>query len=574
MSQHSDERTLRSLTAPMRNAYFYGKLLDELHLRMEQSYFNRKRWLLNRLQLGAGVVCGLNVTAKDGLLCVSPGVAIDSLGREIIVPAEACVDPWVLTRKGCEEVKDPDRTKGEYKVHICISYRECQTDHVPVLVTDCNSAEQTAPSTIMESYCVEVRTDWPAALADSPSPELCAALLGEGKPEETHQGICSALADEPCTPPENGLCIVLATIALKDGEIGKINGCATRPLVFSNPELFEMILCLAKRASGTPGKDGIGLDPDLPKILDIGWEHEKKDGYDLYDFLTTFVPYYDKAGTFDDLKKAIRTLRKGDTIPYLTIFFNTLMEATVLTQKTCLLSLMIGFPVGMNFAIGLQGDVVYIDQIDPAARTPHTDERFSCAVVFMPSIRCITYLTNMLKAYVEKKVTLPALTLSVKLKGDFVYGAGAFDEGAVLDADNIGGRVGLSVDRPAVTAGLIKGGRNPSGNLTQGGDFESWFDLTVTTVEGDPGHWTHVNNRVEKRAAAAGPFALNFTALPVDINYAIEQQFRDAGLTKELAKKIVEERSTGRFKNYQDLVKRVNPGKEGLKILQSDEFFI
>ena len=50
---------LGHLVTPCRNNYFYGKLLDEFHLEMEQSYFNRHRWLLNRLSLGSGVLCGL-----------------------------------------------------------------------------------------------------------------------------------------------------------------------------------------------------------------------------------------------------------------------------------------------------------------------------------------------------------------------------------------------------------------------------------------------------------------------------------------------------------------------------------
>ena len=47
---------LRSLSTPARNNYFYGKLLDVRHFTLEQSYFNAKRWLMNRLTLGSGVV--------------------------------------------------------------------------------------------------------------------------------------------------------------------------------------------------------------------------------------------------------------------------------------------------------------------------------------------------------------------------------------------------------------------------------------------------------------------------------------------------------------------------------------
>ena len=80
------------LTLPKRNHFFYGKLLDEMHLRLEQNYFNGKRHLLNRLALGHGVLCGLEVVVEDGTVWVTPGVAIDRHGREIIVPEKVQID--------------------------------------------------------------------------------------------------------------------------------------------------------------------------------------------------------------------------------------------------------------------------------------------------------------------------------------------------------------------------------------------------------------------------------------------------------------------------------------------------
>ena len=82
---------LTRLVSPSRNRYYYGKLLDAYHLELEQSYGNSKRWLLNRLSLGAGVLCGLGVrlTPDRKRVRVLPGVAIDYWGREIIVPQES-----------------------------------------------------------------------------------------------------------------------------------------------------------------------------------------------------------------------------------------------------------------------------------------------------------------------------------------------------------------------------------------------------------------------------------------------------------------------------------------------------
>jgi len=65
-------------SAPVRNRYFYGKLLDVHHLEMEQRYFLEASHLINRLTLGSGVLCGLRVEAlEDGRVAVSPGVAVD-----------------------------------------------------------------------------------------------------------------------------------------------------------------------------------------------------------------------------------------------------------------------------------------------------------------------------------------------------------------------------------------------------------------------------------------------------------------------------------------------------------------
>ena len=61
MSDCNEHHKTGMLETPERNRYFYGKLLDEASLRMEQSYFNQKRWMMNRLGLGSGVLCGLQV---------------------------------------------------------------------------------------------------------------------------------------------------------------------------------------------------------------------------------------------------------------------------------------------------------------------------------------------------------------------------------------------------------------------------------------------------------------------------------------------------------------------------------
>jgi hypothetical protein len=68
-----------------RNHYFHGKLLGARDLADEQRYFNEKRWLINRMVVGWGVVCGLDVTVEGGRVIVRPGLALDCCGHELLV---------------------------------------------------------------------------------------------------------------------------------------------------------------------------------------------------------------------------------------------------------------------------------------------------------------------------------------------------------------------------------------------------------------------------------------------------------------------------------------------------------
>lgn len=161
---------------PQRNAYFYGKLMDVAHFQMEQDYFNAKRWMLNRLTLGTGIMCGLQVRVRDEQLCVARGVAIDGLGREIIVPNEVCLDPWRLTG-GCGQAESPLPRDQARQVELRLCYTECGADAQPVLAADCNTGELCEPGTIVEGYRLEV------CLAGDPQPQegpdWCAALQGK-----------------------------------------------------------------------------------------------------------------------------------------------------------------------------------------------------------------------------------------------------------------------------------------------------------------------------------------------------------------------------------------------------------
>jgi hypothetical protein len=263
---------LDALTSPKRNHYFYGKLLDELHLTMEQQYVNGKRWTLNRLALGSGVLCGLQVTSDGTKLTVSAGVAIDGHGREIIVPQTVTIDPWQAA--GTCEVTTTLDAGVTHTVYLALCFCERKTDFMPALFTDCDCEDPCAPSTIVEGYRLVVIEDTPPDVKLA-SDALCKALNDGGTAAVKRARICDLLTNTPtdCNGPSGEACVTLATMTLTDkGQITDFDDVSARSVVCSNELLFELLLCL-KGAKGDPGDPGTGLDPNLAKITFISWPH-------------------------------------------------------------------------------------------------------------------------------------------------------------------------------------------------------------------------------------------------------------------------------------------------------------
>jgi DNA-binding beta-propeller fold protein YncE len=147
-----------------RNHYFTGKLLLERDFSDEQRYYIEKLRHHHQRLHGWGVVCGLKVTphpqvpCRDRFVCIEPGTAIDCCGHEIVVRDQECLD---ITRLDAiqELLKQPDKEK-EHVLQICLRYRECPTEEIPVLYDECGCDDtRCAPNRILESYDVDVIVD-------------------------------------------------------------------------------------------------------------------------------------------------------------------------------------------------------------------------------------------------------------------------------------------------------------------------------------------------------------------------------------------------------------------------------
>lgn len=135
-----------------RNRYFYGKLLTVRDFEAEQNYMMDKRRLMNRLMFGTGIITGLHVdVVDDRTLSIQSGAALDSLGREIIVPSPITTRLSLIEGFGSNEyVRD---------LYLCIVYKEEGREPVHALE---RSQDETADNRneynrLQESYRLVLR---------------------------------------------------------------------------------------------------------------------------------------------------------------------------------------------------------------------------------------------------------------------------------------------------------------------------------------------------------------------------------------------------------------------------------
>jgi hypothetical protein len=254
------------LATPVRNNYFYGKLLDVYHFQLEADYLNGKRWLLNRLVSGYGVVCGLDVQLTDGgkAIVVTPGLAIDKWGREIVVPEQSSPLPIPAEVVGLEAARGRQRRErrqeahyqqeegpkqkdhedeDERFVHLVLCYHECESDPAPVLAGECGSEEACAPGSVKERYCLDIRPGEapPIAIWDCRIPDVI--QRGELDYETLVRWVtqdCAEMPDDPCIPLAN------LRVAPDDEPHCHPGGVdiVIRPICYTNDLLFYLLMSL------------------------------------------------------------------------------------------------------------------------------------------------------------------------------------------------------------------------------------------------------------------------------------------------------------------------------------------
>ena len=126
-----------------RNRYYAGKMLTSADFQAEQTYFNNKRRFLNSVMFGSGIVCGLGVFSLDDLsILVESGVAIDGMGREIVIDSSVV--------KKLSAIDGFDELRSNY-ASLCLSYEEKEV-HTVYSVNQTNTDKDYEYNRITEGY--------------------------------------------------------------------------------------------------------------------------------------------------------------------------------------------------------------------------------------------------------------------------------------------------------------------------------------------------------------------------------------------------------------------------------------
>jgi hypothetical protein len=114
--------------------YFTGRHLSACDFRDEQAYHRTHRLFHNRIMHGWGVVCGLEVRQHTKPDCrtryveVTPGIALDCCGREVVVDCLASCG-----EQGIPEIPWAQYTESHPLLLLCLSFEEKQTVQTSVL---------------------------------------------------------------------------------------------------------------------------------------------------------------------------------------------------------------------------------------------------------------------------------------------------------------------------------------------------------------------------------------------------------------------------------------------------------
>jgi hypothetical protein len=145
--------------------YFFGQILSLDDFQAEQNYHRERLKRHNRFLHGWGVVTGLEVSAElngnEHTIVISPGMAVDSLGNEIVVgqPHKVCVNATAS------------------RLYVIARYAEQKTDAISE-----GNENQTQYTRVEEGFAISIEAKEPRAASSSQAETIKSIDASSGVP--------------------------------------------------------------------------------------------------------------------------------------------------------------------------------------------------------------------------------------------------------------------------------------------------------------------------------------------------------------------------------------------------------
>ena len=227
-----------------RNNYFYGKLMTVRDFESEQSYFNEKRHLLNRLVHGYGLICGfdyddIEIRSNSGtveIIFKNGGAALDCCGHEIVVP-KGTVKKIINSTGGNLSSADLTTLPNLY-----LRYKPCLSEMVAAASNPSSCDETCCANRIIEDFEVTASNILPVESVPTVCPDFSGDINEDDavtiikKWIEESQKLC--LECDETDKKLVFLAVVKSDLTIDQGVTGE-----NRRFVCSNNQLYELIRC-------------------------------------------------------------------------------------------------------------------------------------------------------------------------------------------------------------------------------------------------------------------------------------------------------------------------------------------
>ncbi len=231
-----------------KNKYFYGKLMTVRDFETEQQYFDGKRYLINRLLHGTGIVCGFKdvrfIKNKDEIFKISfedGGMALDYCGHEIVVP------PGTMEKEIVDETGIPVSSNSvPNRFYLYLRYKTFYGNYLPVASNSSSCEEKCCPGRIIEDF---------EAVLSGQAPDFAGIACRKNFPSEPVK-IEEAVKEWLSTLEKNNWSrassgderskVFLAYFKYENDETFSIDNVTTekyRPDIFRNEELYKIFKC-------------------------------------------------------------------------------------------------------------------------------------------------------------------------------------------------------------------------------------------------------------------------------------------------------------------------------------------